>query len=279
MKHLLIPLGILSCLPLTLSADLTDSSFPEVRAGRANASWMTASHTFTPDTPLHTALQVTMDPEWHTYWINPGEGGMRFSVDLKLPSGWQASDLQFPAPIAFETAGLKGFGYDGTVWLPITLTPPADAADEAILQITVDWLACDDSSCIPGKAKLSLELTRGEPSPSVASEAIEQAIQALPADDHPFKLSAHLIDETWQLEISHKDEDSPTGSIDPANSEVFPESAGVIDEGGEAIRFTKNGKRWTATAPKSPYDQGAAELTLVLVDRAKQRSIRLISQN
>jgi DsbC/DsbD-like thiol-disulfide interchange protein len=49
-------------------------------------------------------------------------------------------------------------GYDGTVHLPVTITPPANAAvgSSVELKVKVDALVCDPKSCMPFVKEVAL---------------------------------------------------------------------------------------------------------------------------
>jgi thiol:disulfide interchange protein len=71
------------------------------------------------------------------------------------------------------TDGSPSEGYDGTVYLPAAITPPANAAagSKAELQVKVDGLVCDDKSCMPFKQELKVTI-------SIAAQAVNDAAQA-----------------------------------------------------------------------------------------------------
>ena len=41
-----------------------------------------------PGKPLTLALRMTPQPNWHTYWKNPGDSGMETTVTWDLPEGF-----------------------------------------------------------------------------------------------------------------------------------------------------------------------------------------------
>ena len=46
--------------------------------------------------PVWLGLQLTHQPEWHTYWKNPGDSGLPTRLEWVLPAGLQASDIAWP---------------------------------------------------------------------------------------------------------------------------------------------------------------------------------------
>ena len=113
-----------------------------------------------PGKPFTVGVRLTMQPHWHTYWINPGESGQPIAVKWNLPAGFTAGELKFPVPTRFVQPGdLYGYGYEDEVLLTTVITPPAQAGDALSAELTanVSWLVCKEI-CIPGKATVSLGL-------------------------------------------------------------------------------------------------------------------------
>src|ERR1044071_8887234 len=104
-------------------------------------------------------LRLEHEPEWHTYWINPGDSGLGTKLSWRLPPGVTAADIDWPAPHRIPVGPLTNFGYDGEMVLPVRLTLPATLATGSTvpLEVKVDWLVGKEE-CIPGDAVLRLQL-------------------------------------------------------------------------------------------------------------------------
>ena len=111
-----------------------------------------------PGTRAWLGLHLRHAPDWHSYWINPGDSGLPTRLTWRLPAGWRAGDIAWPAPTRFEVGGLYNFGYDGDVLLPVPVDVPADAriGDTVTLAVEARWLVCREE-CVPGKATLHIE--------------------------------------------------------------------------------------------------------------------------
>eukprot|EP01038_Epipyxis_sp_PR26KG_P018549 gene18549-26207_t len=80
-----------------------------------------------PGQPLWLGLSITHQPEWHTYWKNPGDSGLPTTLKWSLPAGSQVGQIDWPAPKRLPIGPLVNYGYEDELLLPVTYTPPADA--------------------------------------------------------------------------------------------------------------------------------------------------------
>lgn len=153
-----LPLVVSLCV-LTLATGLRGWA-ASAAPTHVKASLVAADAALQPGTPLTVALRFVHDPHWHTYWLNPGTG-LPTSLDWKLPPGWKAGPIQWPAPQVLKDSkgNIVGNGYEGELFLPVVLTPPADlkAGDRVELKANAEWLMCEDV-CIPGNATVALTL-------------------------------------------------------------------------------------------------------------------------
>ena len=79
---------------------------------QVKASLVAADASVQPGRPLTVALRLQHKEHWHTYWINPGTG-LPTSLSWKLPAGWKAGEILWPAPMVLrDTRGnVTGHGY------------------------------------------------------------------------------------------------------------------------------------------------------------------------
>ncbi|MES2660243.1 MAG: protein-disulfide reductase DsbD domain-containing protein [Verrucomicrobiota bacterium] len=253
-------------------ASLCTISLAAVRSGKAAADWITSSKTCEAELPLKTGIRLAVDEGWHTYWINPGDGGMKISVKWELPEGWTAEAPEHPVPKRFITGDLPGFGYEGTVIFPVTLTPPAGFTGEAKLKGKLSWLTCNDASCIPGNAEIELALSAGEPALTAEAKLIEASLRKIPlTPGNRISLKVVEMPKTLKLTI----EGLANKKVNLAEYEVFPATPQTIDSAAK-IQFASDGTKWTAEVPKSEYATKAIpELTLVLAGKSDQAPISL----
>jgi thiol:disulfide interchange protein len=110
---------------------------------------------------LWVGLQLTHQPEWHTYWRNPGDSGLPTQIELNLPAGITAGDVQWPLPHKLKAGNLTNYGYDKTVLLAVPLTVSKEykpnASQTLDLQVRANWLVCR-LECIPQEGDFTLRI-------------------------------------------------------------------------------------------------------------------------
>jgi thiol:disulfide interchange protein/DsbC/DsbD-like thiol-disulfide interchange protein len=108
---------------------------------------------------IRIGLKLQHIPHWHTYWRNPGDSGEPTTVTWKLPEGFSASGLEWPAPSLIKVGPVTSFGYEGETVLLARITPPRDLKPDSNVTLSADvaFLVCE-KECIPGEASVSLAL-------------------------------------------------------------------------------------------------------------------------
>ena len=127
-------------------------------------------------------VRFELQQGWHTYWVNPGDSGEAPRIEWHLPTGFQASDIQWPYPLRLELGSLADYGYQDEVLLMAAIRPPEGLkkGESAKVSAQVHYLVCHEV-CIPGQKRLELSLpvmTSAEFSP--ARSLFDVARQKLP---------------------------------------------------------------------------------------------------
>jgi len=150
---------------------------------RLQVSLISAKSVLVPGRTTLLGVHIEHAPHWHTYWINPGDSGLATRLHWTLPPGYRAGDIQWPTPRRLTQGDIHDFGYVGDTLLPVELRVPADArpGSTAHLQVEAKWLVCRER-CIPGKARLSLDLPVGK---TAASEQRSASLFAQSRADQP----------------------------------------------------------------------------------------------
>lgn len=253
MSSLRLPLFALPLIVSTLLVLLCASSAQAAaKPAPVKASLVAADASVKPGQPLTVALRLVHDAHWHTYWLNPGTG-LATSLRWNLPAGWTAGEIQWPAPLALKdkAGNTIGNGYEGELFLPITLTPPANvtAGSSVELKASADWLMCAEI-CVPGSADVALTLpvSIGTPNPDATYGAkIRTTVAGLPRADTAWKVTGSRDAKNIILTITP----TANSTAAPANLHVFSDDGLVAFDLPQTVKPNGQGG-FTLVAPISP---------------------------
>lgn len=259
MKRLLLLLLLLAA-----PAFAQDMGGPKVQAR------LIAEGSVAPGGAVTVALEEKIAPEWHTYWQNPGDAGASSQIDWKLPPGWKADAIQWPVPKRLPVGPLMDYGYEGKVWLPSTLTAPADAAPGPVMiKAHAAWLVCKNI-CIPEEQDVSLTVTVGA---AAADPAVAKDFAALRA--------ALPVASPWRLTYSHRDTmldlyvAAPSlAAAHPVSADFFPARVGLIKNAApQLVGYASDGLVLRLT----PGNKVQGNLDGVLVLKSSDGSVQALN--
>ena len=152
-------------------------------------------------------VRFRLDAGWHVYWRNPGDSGGPPRVRwTRLPPGWSAGEIEWPAPQRIPFDRLVNYGYTGEVLLPVRLSRPpgtrlrTPSGDGAIVA-DVRWIVCHDI-CVPGKATIGLSLDQiASPAAGEWAALIARARELVPRPA-PTSWRSTLRDEAEAFSVS-----------------------------------------------------------------------------
>ena len=222
-----------------------------------------------PGAPLQVGLQITHQPEWHTYWKNAGDSGLPTELAWTLPAGVSAGDIAWPVPKKIPIGNLANYGYEDTVLLPVPLTVAADFSPGAALtgpeaidiRLKANWLVCR-KECIPEEGEFALRLPV-QGSTALNKAAFDGAQAAQPA---PLPTGSGTVGvEGAALRVRL---DGLPAAAQGRTLAFFPETSEVIHTAAvEGKDWTQawDGAAWTATIPLAAQRSASPEVMPMVV--------------
>jgi thiol:disulfide interchange protein DsbD len=128
------------------------------------------------------AVVYRIEPKWHIYWMNPGDGGLATEIAVKStnPSATvRAGAIRWPRPSSHKSPDGASFGYDGAValFMPLEVTGTAEPTE---LEVTTRFLVCRDL-CVMGTTTHRVTLSREKPTVSSATmDIVKRDLARLP---------------------------------------------------------------------------------------------------
>ncbi len=146
---------------------------------------------------IKAGLYFDIIPDWHLYWINPGDSGMPPEITWDLPDGFKAGDMIFPVPEKFIKSGQVTYGFTGELLLLCEIETPEDFYSEAEkslhIKAMIDWMVCRES-CALGRSEVSATLSEISPDDIETAKAVKQKYSgAYPQSTDELDVSIHDI--------------------------------------------------------------------------------------
>lgn len=224
-------------------------------ASHTKAALLVETVTIHPGSTVWVGIELTMEPGWHTYWINPGDAGLPTSVRWQLPEGFTAGEIQWPAPRRIAVGEAVSYGYEHHVLLLVPIAVPADldlpTGTPIRLAGRVSWLECA-ALCLKGgadvEAEVPVESVVPEPDPR-RQAAFNQARAQLPKPPTDWTIRATNRARAIVVELT-----PPPGAFQtmPSRAHVFPMEQALIDHRAtQRVSKTSTGLR--IELPKSRF--------------------------
>jgi DsbC/DsbD-like thiol-disulfide interchange protein len=203
----------------------------DVLAARILPGWQTADGT------RMVALELTLAPDWKTYWRSPGDAGIPPLFDWTGSENLASVQAHWPRPQVFHLNGMQSIGYREKLVLPLELTPK-DAGKPVLLQVTVDLGVCRDI-CMPAAVTLSAEIAgKGGPDPAIRAalnsrpeRGAEAGLTAISCTVEPISDGVRLT-ATLRLPSTGGAE---TVVFEPGGSAIWVSDATVDRKGGKIV--------------------------------------------
>ncbi len=219
--------------------------------GKVKGELVSEVRSLQPGKPFTLALRMEHEEGWHTYWKNPGGPQLAPSIVWELPEGYSAGEIQWPIPHRGELQGMMAYYYEGINYLPVEITPPADAApgETVVLKAKAQWQYCDEFSCMLGgaDAELSLGVAEVEEMNPAAAKTLEDfQREHLPAPLEGWGVTAAVSGNAIELVLTPEGDESNSEVSDVYfYSELPVTAAGEEQElqrkdGGLLLRLARN---------------------------------------
>ena len=218
---------------------------------------------------LWVGLQLQHQPEWHTYWRNPGDSGLPTQLEWNLPAGVQASPIAWPLPSKLRAGSLTNYGYDKTVLLavPLSVSHAFKANTHLDIQLHANWLVCR-LECIPQEGDFQIRIptqTSHAPLAAVFETLLAQQPKSVALTTTEAQFDAQGKTQFIRLRIG-----GLPAALQGHRLAIFPAAPEILESATEQHPLATQswqGSDWTAKLPLSTLRQSSPQsLSLLLVD-------------
>lgn len=201
---------------------------------------------------------LSPDPEWHTYWRNPGDSGEAPVINLSSNSNLIFGDIQWPLPQAIPVAHLVNYGYSGQILLMIPVSVPEQVSREQVhISAELSWLVCKED-CIPGYATLGIQLPVSETLASSGSSSLFAETRKRLPKEQWLQGKFETNDETIVIELKRVINQTADNDFGADDWRLFPFRSDVVQHATTQQSIFANEVLRSVVA-KSLYFDGQAE--------------------
>lgn len=211
--------------------------------------------------PFWVGIRLKHQEGWHSYWKNPGDAGFATEFKWNLPSHIEAGSIEWAVPQKFNLNSVIGFGYEGETLFLTKMTPKNLVNDSFEMELTLNWLACSDSNCVPGESTVKLTIPHKASEQTKWKEEILSAVNDLPSNHEQI----HAIRKNGLIVIhltGVNQGKNPTPSF-------FPETAELVDVKKEpCITTASHNGEYLITLAEGTASEGRLKGVLLLEENA-----------
>lgn len=121
-------------------------------------------------------VEMTLQPNWKTYWRMPGDAGIPPTFDWTGSANLGDVEVRYPAPSVYVDKAGRTIGYKDAVTFPIVVRP-ADPKAPTTVRVELAFGICREI-CIPVETKLSLDVP---PTATLPANDVAAAMSKVPA--------------------------------------------------------------------------------------------------
>ncbi|MEE9129025.1 MAG: protein-disulfide reductase DsbD domain-containing protein [Phycisphaerales bacterium] len=111
-----------------------------------------------PGQTFHLAVIFDIEPQWHMYWKNPGEGAPPPALAIEVPKGFEVGEVRWPRPIVVQSPIGPTYVYENQAALFVPITAPDDLMDGRVtIRTDIHWAVCK-AVCLLGRGRWSVEV-------------------------------------------------------------------------------------------------------------------------
>lgn len=236
---------VLAFAALGMGAGVTSAQAQPVDGGHAKVELISERSLAVPGETVWFGLSFEIEPNWHIYWVNPGDAGIPPEISWRETGIVPAESIgafEWPEPelLPVVPGQIMDYGYSDRVVLPFPVTLPQDADGPILFEGVADYLICEDI-CIPESADIRLLLSVGAaqlPDES-ASALIQEALsQVPPALEGAASLSRR--GEAWVLSLTANALAGARGDVRffPYGHEITHAADQTVEFGPEGLAIT-----------------------------------------
>lgn len=216
---------MLILIKLTVLLMFSHAGAAEVQTDLSTLKLGTDHSSVAPGNDFYIIIELDPIEGWHGYWENPGDAGLKLTMDWDDVEGVEIGELQFTSPHLIPFEEIVSYGYEDK----IKIIAEAHIADDiAVSSVDIGgaafWLVCSDALCVPQDAEISFELPVGGQVADPVQQAIVEAVKNDMPEQVAWKSEFHTDGENFTVKAEIPEEYPVIES-----AYLFPHSEGMME--------------------------------------------------
>jgi DsbC/DsbD-like thiol-disulfide interchange protein len=128
-------------------------------------------------------IEIQLEPEWYTYWRNPGEAGVPPIFDFSGSENVAHVEVRYPAPVRYDDGASVSLIYRDEVVFPLSVTP-VETEQPVTLRLDARFGVCS-AICIPTAAKSEVTFAPGAAADPLSLARLGEFARRIPKEPEP----------------------------------------------------------------------------------------------
>ncbi len=143
------------------------------------------------DGKVEGGIEIQLEPDWYTYWRNPGEAGVPPAFDFSGSENVANVEVLYPAPIRHDDGTSVSLIYSDQVVFPLKVTPRVPGKP-LTLRLQAQFGVCS-SICIPTNVNSEVRLDPNPGPDPVSMERVRAFKERVPGPPEPGRLDIEAV--------------------------------------------------------------------------------------
>lgn len=115
-----------------------------------------------PGQTFHLAVIFDIEPQWHIYWRNPGQGAPPPNIRIEAPDGFEVGEVLWPRPMEEDSPIGLTYVYKKQAALFVPIIAPDNLTEgSATIRADIRWAVCKEL-CLLGRGGASIDVKTTE---------------------------------------------------------------------------------------------------------------------
>lgn len=196
----------------------------------AEARLVVDSFSSEKDSIISLGVLINLQDDWHIYWRNPGDSGLPTDIELSLPNGITASEINFPIPKIFASDEIVNYGYGHQVLFLFDVKVPENYSTEELnISAKITSLICKEMcKAFDTTVTISLDMSKDSTAEESISRLFEATRKMIPGQNKRLNIIAESKSDYVYLKVFVNENENENENQNIKGIQFYPYEEGVF---------------------------------------------------